>query len=140
MYNFSRSANAALNLTTPVEHAVAPLDDDDLLARVAPTAAHEVAAVHPQRGVVALPAVGALDAELGVALAEGRRRLVVHQVLGARRLVLRVVGAQLEAVSEKKEKEFRNNFCDIKFHVRYNQEFRCAVDRLTAFQIVLTAH
>lgn len=104
MYNFSRSANATLNLTTPMEHAVAPFHDSNLLTRVAPAATHEIAAVHPQRGVVALPAVGALDAKLGVALAERRRRLIVHEVLGARWFVLGVVRAQLEAVSVKKEK------------------------------------
>lgn len=98
MDNFLCSTNVTLNLTTPVEHAVTPLDDDDLLAPVPPPAAHQIAPLHPQRGVVALPSMRPLDPQLGVPLAEGRRQLVVDEVLDARRLVLRVVRPQLEAV------------------------------------------
>lgn len=98
MHHLLRPAYVALHLAAPVEHAVAPLDHHHLLAPVAPSAAHQLATLDALRGVVALPAVGALYAQLGVALAEGRRGLVVDEVPDVGRLVLGVVRAQLEAV------------------------------------------
>lgn len=98
VHHLLRPADVALHLTAPVEHAVAPLDHQHLLAPVAPAAAHEVAALNPLRRVVALAAVRALDAQLGVALAKGGWWLVVDEVLQVGRLVLRVVRPQLEVV------------------------------------------
>lgn len=57
-----RPAQFTLDLAAPVEHARAPLHHCDLLRPVAPAAAHQIAAVHAQGRVVALSAVGALDA------------------------------------------------------------------------------
>lgn len=92
-------ARLALDLAAPVERARAPLHHDHLLRPVAATAAHQVAAVDADRGVVALAAVRALDAESRVLRAEVRRRLQVDEIAVARRNVLRVVGLQLELVA-----------------------------------------
>lgn len=99
MNRFLRSTQFTLNLAAPVECARAPLDDDHFLGAIAPAAAHQIAAIDADRGVVALAAVRPLDAEPGVARAEARRRLQVDQVLRAGRLVVRVVRLQLEVVS-----------------------------------------
>ncbi|KAJ8867616.1 hypothetical protein PR048_031419 [Dryococelus australis] len=93
-----RPAQFALDLTAPVEGARAPLHDNHLLSPVASAAAHEVAAVDADGRVVALAAVRALDAQAGVALAEPGGGLEVHEVLHPWRLVVRVVGLQLEGV------------------------------------------
>lgn len=98
-----RSANVTFHFTAPVEHAVAALHDHDLLALEAPAAAQQVAAVHSDGRVVALSSVGALDAQLGVALAERRRGLVKDEILRAWRFVLRVVRTKLEAVPGRKK-------------------------------------
>ena len=99
MYRLFDSTELTLDLATPVEGARASLHDRHLLRLVASTAAHQVAAVHSDAGVVALPAVSAEDTQLGVLLAERWRGLQVDQVLRPGRLVLRVVGFQLEIVS-----------------------------------------
>lgn len=99
MYYFFRPAHLALDLAAPVEGAGAPLVRHHLLRLVAPAAAHEVAAVDADAGVVADPAVGAQDPEFRVLLAERRRRLQVDQVLQPGRLVLRIVRLQLEVVA-----------------------------------------
>lgn len=93
------AAELALDLAAPVEGAGAPFDDDHLLGAVSTAAAHEVASVDADAGLVALTTVRSLDAEARVALAEAWRRLQVDQVLGARRLVVRVVGPQLKVVA-----------------------------------------
>lgn len=89
----------ALDFATPVKGAIASLDDDDLLSAVAPTAAHEVAPVHPDAGVVALPTVRPHDSEFGISLAEWRRRFQINEILCSRRFVLGVVGFQLKVVT-----------------------------------------
>lgn len=75
-----------------------PLHHHDLLSPVPSPTTHEVTPVHTYARVVALAAVRALDAQLGVALAEHGRGLEVHEVLHPWRLVLRVVRLQLEVV------------------------------------------
>lgn len=99
MDSFLSPAHLALHFAAPVEGAGTPLVDDDLLGPVAPTAAHEVAPVHAYARVVALPPMGAQDAQLWILLAEGGRRLQIDQVPGTRWLVLGVVGLQLEVVA-----------------------------------------
>lgn len=98
VYRLLGPTQLALDLTAPVESARAPLHDHYLLCPVPAAAAHQVTPVHAYTGVVTLPAVRPLDAELGVALAEHGRRLQVDQILRARRFVLRVVRPQLEVV------------------------------------------
>lgn len=99
MYRLFCPAQLTLNFATPVERARAPLHDNDFLRSIAPAAAHQVAAVDSNAGVVALPPVCAEYTELGIFLAERRRRLQIHQILQTRWLVLRIVGFQLEAVT-----------------------------------------
>lgn len=99
VYRLLGPAELALDFAAPVERAIAPLDDDDLLRLVASPAAHEVAAVDADARVVALPAVSAENTEFRIFLAERRRRLEVDQVLDTRRLVLRIVRLQLEVVA-----------------------------------------
>lgn len=98
VYRLLDSAELTLDLATPVEGAGASLDDRHLLRLVASAAAHQVAAVDSDAGVVALPAVSAKDAQLRVLLAEERRGLQVDEILGTGRLVLRIVRLQLEIV------------------------------------------
>lgn len=99
MYCFLSPAHLTLDFTAPVESARAPLIDDDFLRLVATTAAHQVAAVHADTGVVALATLRTQDAQLGVALAEWRRQLQVHEILWTRRLVFGIEGLQLEVVA-----------------------------------------
>lgn len=75
MYRLFRLAQLALNLAAPMEGACAPLDQRHLLSLVAPAAAHQVTTVDADAGIVALPSVGAQDAEFRILLAERRRRL-----------------------------------------------------------------
>jgi hypothetical protein len=98
MNGLLRSANVALHLTAPMERTVAPLEIHDLLGAVPPSAAHDVATVHPHGGVVAEAAVRALYAQLGVLLAEAGRHLVIHQILNSGGFVLGVERVQLETV------------------------------------------
>lgn len=98
MYHLFCPTNIALHLTTPVEHAVAPFDHHNLLTPEAPAAAHQVATLDSLRGVVALTTVRALDAQLGVAFAEGWGGFVVDEVLQIGCFVLWVVGPKLEVV------------------------------------------
>lgn len=56
-----RSAQFTLDLAAPVEHARTPLHHRDLLCPVAAATAHEIASVHAEGRVVALPAVRPLD-------------------------------------------------------------------------------
>jgi hypothetical protein len=88
----------ALDLAAPAEDAIAALPHGDVLAHVAAAAAHELAPVQTYRGVAAATPFGAGDAQLGVAVAEARRRLKVHQVGGARRFVVGIHRLQLELV------------------------------------------
>lgn len=99
VYRLFRPAQLALDLAAPVEGAGAPLDYRHLLSLVTSAAAHEVAAVDADARVVALPPVGAEDAEFRVLLTERRRRLHVDEILLPGRLVLRVVRLQLEVVA-----------------------------------------
>ena len=99
MYSFSAFAQLALDLATPLKDAVTPLDDDDLLGLVASTAAHEVATVDSYARVVAFPPVRAENAQLGILLAKRWGWLQVHQILGPRGFVLRIVRFQLEIVA-----------------------------------------
>lgn len=80
VYRLLDSAELTLDLATPVEGAGASLDDRHLLRLVASAAAHQVAAVDSDAGVVALPAVSAKDAQLRVLLAEERRGLQVDEI------------------------------------------------------------
>lgn len=91
MYRLLDSTKLTLDLAAPDEGAGASLDDRHLLSFVSPTATHQVTAVDADAGVVALPTVGAQDAELRILLAERRRRLEVDQILRTGWLVLRVV-------------------------------------------------
>lgn len=56
-------ARLALHLAAPVERARAPLHHDHLLRSIPATAAHQVAAIDADRGVVALASVRTLDAQ-----------------------------------------------------------------------------
>lgn len=98
MDGFLGPTQFTLDLTTPMEGARTPLHHDNLLRPVPAATTHQVTPVHADAGVVALAAVRPLDPQLGVALAEHRGGLQVHQVLDARRLVLGVVRLQLEVV------------------------------------------
>lgn len=91
VYRLCRSALLTLDLAAPVEDAVAPLDHHHLLSLVAPSAAHQIAAVDAEAGVVALSSVGAQDTERGILLAETRRVVHVDEVFRPGRLVLRIV-------------------------------------------------
>lgn len=99
VYCLFRPAHLAFDLAAPVKSTGAPLDILHLLSLVAPAAAHQVAAVDADARLVAEPPVGAEDPEFGILLAERRRRLHVDEVLQAGRLVLRIVGLQLNVVS-----------------------------------------
>lgn len=99
VYRLCCPAQLALDLATPVEDAGAPLDHQHLLRLVASAAAHQIAAVDAEAGVVALSPVGAQDTERGILLAERRRLLQVDEVLRPGRLVLRIVRLQLKVVA-----------------------------------------
>lgn len=98
MYRLLHPTDLALNFTTPVKNTSTPLHHDHLLRAVPSPATHYVATVHSHRSVVALPPVGALDAQLRILLAEAGRHLVVHQILVAGGFVIGVDGFELEAV------------------------------------------
>jgi len=89
----------ALHLATPVERTRTSLYDGYLIGPVTPSTAHQVAAIHSYRRVVALTAVRSRYPEPRVALAESRRRFIVNQVLCSRRLVVWVVRLKLEGVA-----------------------------------------
>lgn len=82
----------AFHFATPMESAGASFDDNQLLRSIASTATHQVTAVHTDRGIVALPSVGALDSQARVFKAEARRWFQIDKVLAARRHMFRVVG------------------------------------------------
>lgn len=92
MHVFLDAADIALDLAAPLESAATSFDDDHLLGLVAPTAAHQIASVHPHRRLIAHPASGAQDSEPRILFAEVGRWLGVDQVHGAGWLVLRIVG------------------------------------------------
>lgn len=98
MYSLFCRTSLTLHFTAPMESACTAFHDDDFLRPVAPAAAHQVAAVDADGGVVAEAAVGALDAQFRVLLAEPGGGFEVDEVLRAGGLVLRVVRLQLEAV------------------------------------------
>lgn len=98
MNNFLDSTQFTFDFATPPEGAVAAFHDGEALGAEPAAAAHEVASVDPDAGVVAGPPVRAGDAEARVPLAEAGRRLQVHQVLRPRRFVVGVVRPQLESV------------------------------------------
>lgn len=99
VYRFCRPALLALDLAAPVEDACAPLDHHHLLSLVAPAAAHQIAAVDAEAGVVALSSVGAEDAERGILLTERRRLFQVNEIFRPGWLVLRIVRLQLKVVT-----------------------------------------
>lgn len=105
MYDLLGSTQFALDLTTPVERARATLHHDDLLGAIATPTAHQIAPIDAQRGVVALSPMGAQYALPEILLAEVGRGLQIDNVLGARRLVLRIVWIQLEVVSAGGKRE-----------------------------------
>lgn len=73
MNHFFSAAKFTLNLTTPVEGAVAPFHHKNSLSSVATATAHEVAAVDADAGVVASTTVRARNAKSRVLFAEARR-------------------------------------------------------------------
>jgi hypothetical protein len=89
---FFRATNFTFHLAAPMERAVTSFHHINSLSPIATAAAHEVAAVDADAGVVASPPVCARDAEPRVLLAEARRGLQVHKVFRPRRLVVRIVG------------------------------------------------
>jgi len=99
----------ALDLAAPMEGAGASLHHDDLVPPIATPTAHQPTSVHAQRGLVALASMGAQDPVSQVLLAEAGRGLQVDEVLGAWRLVLGIVGVQLEVISEEKNKQIINS-------------------------------
>lgn len=105
---FLNVTRLALDLAAPVESACAPFDHDHFLRPIASAAAHQVAAVDADRGVVALAAVRALDAQPRVLQTEAGRRFKVDEVLATGRLVLRIVRLQLELVSGVDEREIHS--------------------------------
>jgi len=70
VHNFFGPAQFALNLTAPVENALAPLGDYHLLSVVASAAAHQVTAIHPYARIVARPAMGTLDTQFRISFTE----------------------------------------------------------------------
>lgn len=56
----------AFDLAAPVESAGAPFDHNHFLRPIASSTTHQVTSIHTDRGVVALPAVGALNAQTRV--------------------------------------------------------------------------
>lgn len=70
MYHFFSAAKLALNLTTPVESAVAPLHYKYSLSSVSAAATHQVAAIDADAGVVASSAMRARDAKSRILFAE----------------------------------------------------------------------
>lgn len=81
MDRFLCPTHIALHLTAPMERTVTSFNHLHDLRVEPPAAAHQVATVHPNGRVVALTAMGALDAQTRVPLAKHRRWLVVHQIL-----------------------------------------------------------
>lgn len=72
VYRLCRPALLTLDLAAPVEDASAPLDHHHLLGLVASAAAHQIATVNAETGVVALSSVGTQDTECGILFAERR--------------------------------------------------------------------
>ena len=92
-------AHLAPHVAAPLERAAAPLPRHVRLRLEPSTAAHQVAAVHPDGGDVALPALRALVADVGVAVAEGGGLFVVDEVTATWALVAGVDGMEDEAPS-----------------------------------------
>lgn len=99
VYRLFRLAHLTLDLAAPVEGTGAPLDHRHLLSLVAPAAAHQIAAVDADAGVVALPSMRTQNTKFRILLAERRRRFHVDEVLAPGRLVLRIVRFQLDVVA-----------------------------------------
>lgn len=81
-------AHLATDVTAPVKRAAAPLPNDVRLGLEPPPAAHQVAAVHPDRGGVALSATCSVKTDSGVVVTEVGRALEVDQVSPTRLLVV----------------------------------------------------
>lgn len=90
-------APRALDVTTPVELAVAPFDDRGRAGVEPPTAAHEFAAVDGLRRPVAQSALRSERSGSCVRFAEVRGGIEVDEVRLGVRPVLRVLGDQLLA-------------------------------------------
>lgn len=75
MYHLFSATAFALHLAAPMEGAVATLEHGHGFCAVAAAAAHEVAAIDPDAGVVAGSPVRAGDAKSRVLLAEAGRGL-----------------------------------------------------------------
>lgn len=88
-------ARLTLDVTTPVEATLTPLDDDTGVGLEVSAAAHQFAAVHGPRSPVAAPAVRAQGARLGVRVAEVGRRLQVDEVCVRVRLEVGVARHQV---------------------------------------------
>ena len=93
-----RPADLAFHVTAPAEGAVAPLLLLHDRGFESPAAAHQLAAVHAERGGVAVPAAGSRDGQALVFVTEVRARLVIDQILLSGRLVTRVVALEPEVV------------------------------------------
>ena len=93
-----RPADFALDFAAPVESAGAPFDHLLDLCLVAPSAAHEVAAIDTDGRLVAHAPLRSGDAKFEVLFAKVGRILVVDEILLGRRLVLGVVRLQLVVV------------------------------------------
>lgn len=117
-----RSTQLALDLAAPVEGAGAPLHHHHLVPSVATPTAHQPTAVDAQRGLVALPPMGAQDSVPQVLLTEAGRGLQVDQILRAWWLVFRIVRVQLEGVSEG-ETENDTKISILETPVGYSSEF-----------------
>lgn len=115
MHRLLRPTQLAFHFTAPVEGAGASLYYNHFLRSIASTATHQVAAIHTYRGVVALAPVSSLDSEPGISFTEIWRLLHVDQVLGVWRLVVWIVGFQLEVISDDGRKYVRICFFNFIF-------------------------
>lgn len=98
VHSFSCSASVTFNFATPMESAVTPFHNYNFLRYGSSTAAHDAAIIYRTGRLVAVPAVGALYAELGIFLTETRRDFVIDQILNTGRFVFWVEWFQLKAV------------------------------------------
>lgn len=95
--HFLYRTHVTLDVTAPVEGARAALPHDESLRGVAPPAAHEVASIDTEGGLIALAPFGAMVTEGDVMFAKCRRTLKIHQVAAARFLVVDVRRTEVEA-------------------------------------------
>lgn len=104
MNGFFRSTCFAFDFAAPMEGACTTLNYSYLLCSISSSTAHQVTTINTYWCIVALTSVRTKNSQSQILFTKSGRLLEVHQVLGCRRFMIRIVRLEWEFISVEETK------------------------------------